>query len=327
MMPVERLQKIISRAGVASRRKAEELILQGRVTVDGQVIHELGTKADWPATHIKVDGKLLRPPERLVYLALNKPRGYVTTRSDPQGRPTVMDLVAKTRLKDNVYPVGRLDFHTEGLLLFTNDGDFANRLTSAASGISKTYWAKVRGLPQQRDIERLREGVVLDGRRTLPAKIRLIRTTERETPEDSANSWYEITITEGRQNQIRRMFELVGHPVQKLKRVQIGPVSLGNLPLGQLRLLSPEEIRAAGSERKAADAKARRERHPERHEGADEQRAHERKREPKRELRREPGREQRPEQTRGPKSERRSEPRSERSHERRRNTGNSKKFS
>jgi len=246
-MALERLQKIISRCGVASRRKAEEMIVQGRVSVNGHVLRELGTKAELSTDQIKVDGKALRPPARMLYLALNKPRGYVTTRSDPQGRPTVMDLLKK--IKDPVYPVGRLDYHSEGLLLLTNDGEFANRFTSATSGIVKTYAVKVKGQPPAKEIERLREGILLDGRRTLPARIRLLRTTEktkREGPEESgANSWYEVAISEGRQNQIRRMFSLIGYPVQKLKREKIGPISLGNLPLGQFRYLLPGEMRAA----------------------------------------------------------------------------------
>ncbi len=246
-MALERLQKIISRAGVASRRKAEELILQGRVTVNGKVIRELGSKAEWPPAHIKVDGKLLRPPRQMIYLALNKPRAYVTTRSDPEGRPTVMDLVAKAHVKEPVYPVGRLDYHSEGLLLLTNDGDFANQITSASSGILKTYWVKVKGVPAEKELDKLRQGILLDGRRTLPANIGLLRTTA-QSREDS-NSWYEVTIGEGRQNQIRRMFDLIGHPVQKLKRVRIGPISLGNLPSGQVRPLAPSEIKAAVDDR------------------------------------------------------------------------------
>jgi len=252
-MALERLQKIISRSGLASRRKAEEWIVEGRVAVNGQVVRELGSKADWTTDYIKVDGKLLRSPSRMLYLALNKPRGYVTTRSDPEKRPTVMDLIKK--LKENVYPVGRLDFQSEGLLLLTNDGDLANRLMSSAAAIMKTYWVKVKGQPQVKDIEKLRRGVSLDGRRTLPALVRLLRTTtapkeERIGREASANAWYEVAISEGRQNQIRRMFDLIGHPVQKLKRVQIGPIALGKLPLGHARLLTTGEVRQLQSRKK-----------------------------------------------------------------------------
>ena len=248
-MPIERLQKIISQAGLASRRKAEVWIVEGRVSVNGKVVRELGSKADLSTDQIRVDGKPVRPPSRLVYLALHKPRGYVSTRSDPERRPTVMDLLKK--LKEPVYPVGRLDYHSEGLLLLTNDGDFANRLMLASSGILKTYWAKVKGAPEEKQIERLRRGVPLDGRRTLPARIRVLRKTVRSSGEASANTWYEVIISEGRQNQIRRMFELIGHPVQKLKRVQIGTMSLGNLPVGQARHLTAAEVRGLQSNKPA----------------------------------------------------------------------------
>lgn len=262
-MAIERLQKIISRSGIASRRKAEEMIVQGRVSINGEVVRELGSKADMESDHIKVDGKLLRPPSRMIYLALNKPRGYVTTRSDPEGRPTVMDLIKK--IKAPVYPVGRLDYNSEGLLLLTNDGDLANRLTSTSSGILKTYLVKVRGQPQEKDIERLRQGILLDGRRTLPAQIRLMRTTEATRREPSgerssdaagANSWYEVIITEGRQNQIRRVFSLIGHPVQKLKRMKIGPITLGGLLAGEFRYLTPAELRQINQSRERQQAGA-----------------------------------------------------------------------
>ena len=247
-MALERLQKLISRSGLASRRKAEEWIIEGRVTVNGKVVRELGSKADWTTDHIKVDGKAVRPPSRLVYLALHKPRGYVTTRSDPEGRPTVMDLIKK--LSERVYPVGRLDYHSEGLLLLTNDGNFANQIISASSGILKTYWVKVKGLPDEKRIEELRQGILLDGRRTLPARIHRLRTTSRGAREASANSWYEVILSEGRQNQLRRMFERIGHPVQKLMRVRIGPIVLGNLPPGQARQLTPNEVREVTRERR-----------------------------------------------------------------------------
>ena len=244
-MALERLQKLISRSGLASRRKAEEWIVEGRVTVNGKVVRELGSKADWSTDRIKVDGKAVRPPSRMVYLALHKPRGYVTTRSDPEGRPTVMDFLE--RLGERVYPVGRLDYHSEGLLLLTNDGNFANRIMTASAGILKTYWVKVKGLPDEKRIEELRQGILLDSRRTLPARIRLLRSTGRGAREASANSWYEVILSEGRQNQVRRMFEWIGHPVQKLKRVRIGPITLGNLPPGQTRQLTSGEVRAVTS--------------------------------------------------------------------------------
>ena len=277
-MALERLQKIISRAGVASRRKAEELILEGRVSVDGVVTRELGTKADSATAQIRVDSKPLRPPRNIVYLALNKPRECVTTLSDPEGRPTVMDFLKG--VKERVYPVGRLDYHTEGLLLLTNDGDFANRILSAGSGIPKTYWVKVAGTPAEEDLEKLRRGIVLDGRRTRPARIRPLsragkarqsrdpstslragrqradnpsrrhgavrpltdRSFSSKERTEGGNPWFEVILEEGRQNQIRRMFERVGHPVRKLKRVRIGTVSLGSLPSGQYRSLTPAEI-------------------------------------------------------------------------------------
>ena len=269
-MALERLQKIISRAGVTSRRKAEELILEGRVSVDGVVVRELGTKADPATAQIRVGSKPLRPPRNIVYLALNKPRECVTTLSDPEGRPTVMDFLKG--VKERVYPVGRLDYHTEGLLLLTNDGDFANRIISAASGIPKTYWVKVAGTPAGEDLEKLRRGIVIEGRRTRPARIRPLsragkarQSRERQRADnpsrrhgavrpladrsfsskertEGGNPWFEVILEEGRQNQIRRMFERVGHPVRKLKRVRIGTVSLGSLPSGQYRSLTPAEI-------------------------------------------------------------------------------------
>jgi 23S rRNA pseudouridine2605 synthase len=247
----ERLQKIISRAGIASRRKAEELIQQGQVTVNGKITTELGSKADSGRDHIKVRGKLLTGRGSLVYLALNKPRECVTTTSDPEGRRTVLDLVGRFRSK--VYPVGRLDYHSEGLLLLTNDGDFANQVLSAKSGISKTYHVKITGRPTPADFERFRNGIRLDGRMTAPAKIRLFKAGE--------NPWYEVTLTEGRQNQIRRMFKSLGFLVEKLRRVRIGALSLDKLPLGTFRELTPVEIKrlakpvAAGGKPEAATAK------------------------------------------------------------------------
>ena len=229
---MERLQKILSRAGIASRRKAEQYIREGRVTVNGEVVTELGSKADIEQDHLKVDGRLVRLPRRQIYLVLNKPRDYVTTMFDPEGRHKVVDLLHG--LKERVYPVGRLDYHSEGLLLLTNDGNFANLLMSASSGVPKTYWVKVSGRPTAADLERLRTGIRLDGRMTAPAKIRLLR--------DAPNPWFEMEISEGRQNQIRRMFALTGHLVEKLKRVRIGFLDLGDLPPGRFRHLEPHEV-------------------------------------------------------------------------------------
>ena len=237
-MALERLQKIIGRSGLASRRHAEELILKGRVSVNGEVIRELGSKADPQSEQVRVDGKLIRPPLRLVYLALHKPRSCVTTRSDPQGRPTVMDCLRGIKVR--VYPVGRLDYASEGLLFLTNDGEFANHILSASSGIPKTYWAKVAGVPEVADLDRLRKGISLDGRKTLPARIRPLPAQGRK---QSDNPWYEVILQEGRQNQIRRMFARIGHPVRKLKRVRIGKLALGTLQPGQYRALRPAEVR------------------------------------------------------------------------------------
>lgn len=235
-MAEERLQKILSRAGIASRRKAEQIIGEGRVTVNGKVVDTLGAKADLEHDHIKVDGRLLHTPKRLVYLALNKPAGYVTTVTDPQGRPTVMDLLRG--VKERVFPVGRLDYHSEGLLLFTNDGEFANAITSASTHIPKTYLAKVTGLLSEDEEETFREGVPLSGRRTAPAGLRLVRR--------AANPWYEVRLIEGRKNQIRIMFKHFGRLVEKLKRIRIGPLSLGTLRPGEFRHLTPEEIARFG---------------------------------------------------------------------------------
>ena len=229
----ERLQKILSRAGIASRRKTEELIAQGRITVNGQTVATLGTKADFETDHIKVDGKLLRStaPEP-IYIALHKPKHVITSKSDPEGRPTVMSYLG--RYRSSVYPVGRLDFDSEGLLLLTNDGEFANRVMSAATHLPKTYRVKVSGRLNIDQMNRFREGIRLDGRMTAPAKIHPIKAGE--------NPWYEVELIEGRQNQIRRMFRSLGVLVEKLKRVKIGPVTLGQLEPGAYRLLTATEL-------------------------------------------------------------------------------------
>ena len=235
-MPAERLQKIIAAAGIASRRKAEELITGGLVTVNGQTVTELGTKADPERDHIRVNGKLLRGPERHVYLLMNKPRGYVTTVSDPEHRPTVMQLLRGVGAR--VYPVGRLDYASEGLLLLTNDGELAHALMKAASHVPKTYVVKVAGVPSTEGLDKLRKGVSIEsekGRRirTAPAKIRTIR--------EATNPWYEVTLTEGRNRQIRRMFEEIGHHVEKIRRVRYGPLELDVSP-GVFRRLTPQEV-------------------------------------------------------------------------------------
>ena len=235
-MPVERLQKIIAAAGIASRRKAEELISGGLVSVNGQTVTELGSKADSEHDHIRVNGKLLRGPERHTYLLMNKPKGYVTTVRDPEGRPTVMDLLH--RVPARVYPVGRLDYASEGLLLLTNDGDLAHRLMKTASHMPKTYMVKVAGNPTAEGLARLRGGVSIPSERgkrvrTAPARIRIIR--------ESANPWYEVTLIEGRNRQIRHMFEEIGHHVEKIKRVRYGPLQLDVHP-GEFRRLTLEEV-------------------------------------------------------------------------------------
>lgn len=251
-MADERLQKIIARAGVASRRAAEAMIREGRVTVNGRVVSELGSKADIEHDHIKVDGKLLRSerePQR--YILLNKPKEVMTTVDDPQGRKTVLDLIKGVR--ERIFPVGRLDFQSEGLILLTNDGDLAFRVAHPSHGSVKTYHVKVRGVPQERLIEKLQRGITIEGRRTLPCEIEQMRTTGRS--EEEGNSWFEVKLREGRTQQIRRMFKTVGHPVVKLKRVAIGPISDPSLMPGQWRELTPQEVRLL--ERGAEPAKKR----------------------------------------------------------------------
>ena len=229
---VLRLQKIIADAGITSRRKAEELILQGRVAVNGQIVAELGSKADPARDHIKVDGRLLRQPRHHLYLLLNKPPGYVSTVSDPQRRPTVVSLVKG--VKERVYPVGRLDFHSSGLILLTNDGELANLLMARAAAIPRTYHAKLEGQPKREALARLEQGIALDGQRTAPAKIRVV--ADREKP------WCEITLIEGRYHQVRRMFERIGCPVVKLKRVRIAFLTDDGLAPGRFRHLTPAEV-------------------------------------------------------------------------------------
>ncbi|HLH43832.1 MAG TPA: pseudouridine synthase [Bryobacteraceae bacterium] len=227
----ERLQKILSQAGVASRRKAEELILQGRVTVNGAPVTQLGSKADLVRDHIKVDGRLLHAPQRRVYLALNKPKGCVTTVSDPEGRQTVMHLLRGVR--ERVFPVGRLDYNSEGLLLLTNDGEFAHRITAPASHVMKTYLVKVNGALTAEQEQAFREGVPVHGRKTSPAEIKPIKP--------GVNPWYEVRLAEGRQNQIRLMFHHFGRLVEKLRRVKIGFLELDLAP-GRYRPLTPREV-------------------------------------------------------------------------------------
>jgi pseudouridine synthase len=241
----ERLQKILSAAGVASRRTSEALIQQGRVTVNGTVV-TLGTKADPARDDVRVDGRRIRVESRRRYILLNKPRGYVTTRSDPQGRRTVMDLLAGVR--EYVYPVGRLDYDSEGLLLLTNDGELAARLMHPRHDVERVYEARVRGVPDAHAIDRLTRGIMLDGRRTAPARVR--HPQPRTTATGGSQATLEIALHEGRKHQVRRMLEAVGHPVVRLRRIRIGPIEDESLTTGHYRDLTAPELtrlrRAAG---------------------------------------------------------------------------------
>ncbi|MDP2754818.1 MAG: pseudouridine synthase [Nitrospirota bacterium] len=227
----KRLQKILSEMGITSRRKAEDLIFEGRVTVNGRIA-TIGTKADPVKDHIKVDGKLLIRPEPKVYIMLNKPKDVVTSLHDPEGRPTVKDFLKGVKYR--VFPVGRLDYDSEGLLLLTNDGDFAHAVLHPSKKISKTYLVKVKGILEEDEISKLRAGVKLVERMTAPAKVKRIRKTEN-------NSWLEMTIYEGKKRQIRRMLEKTGHDVLKLKRIRVDGLELGKLEPGTFRYLTPEE--------------------------------------------------------------------------------------
>ncbi|HYX25999.1 MAG TPA: pseudouridine synthase [Thermoanaerobaculia bacterium] len=245
-MSEERLQKILARAGVAtSRRKAEELIQEGRVTINGKVAG-LGEKADPERDAIKVDSRRIQPIQEHHYFLLNKPKGVMSTVTDPEGRRTVIDLVPPGMRKALV-PVGRLDFNTEGLLLLTDDGEFAQRVAHPRYGSVKTYEVKVKGTPTEAQLERLRAGVVLDGQRTAPARItsrapfKPAGARRRGEPE-SENSWWIVELTEGRTRQIREMFFHIGHSVQKLRRIAIGPLRDRDLPVGALRELTGKEV-------------------------------------------------------------------------------------
>jgi pseudouridine synthase len=247
----ERLQKLIAAAGVASRRHAEELIAAGEVSVNGHVVSELGTKADPARDHIKVRGRLINPllkEQHKVYVLLNKPKGYLSSVADPEGRPLVTELIPKSLGK--LHPVGRLDFNTEGLLLLTNDGELTNYVTAARNKVAKVYEVKVKGVPPEQAIERLRRGIRLDdGARTAPAQV--TRKGETET-----NSWFEVVLHEGRNQQIRRMFDQIGHSVLKLRRVAVGPIKDEQMPVGAWRHLTPAEV--AGLKRKTGTQKGTR---------------------------------------------------------------------
>jgi 23S rRNA pseudouridine2605 synthase len=238
-----RLQKILSSAGIASRRAAEKLIVEARVSVNGETVTELGTRADPETDDIRVDGRRIPRPRRR-YIALHKPRGYVTTRSDPEHRPTVLDLLGT---EDYVYPVGRLDYDSEGLLLLTNDGELAERLTHPRYGVEREYEARVRGVPDPNDIRRLEQGVMVEGRRTAPAEVQLVETGRGAHADQAIIS---VVLHEGRTRQVRNMCDAVGHPIVRLRRVRVGPILLDDLKPGQFRELTPPEIgalqRAAG---------------------------------------------------------------------------------
>lgn len=233
-MDMERLQKILAHAGVASRRKCEELILAGRVTVNGEIVRELGAKADPAADEILVDGRPLRKESKFVIL-FNKPKGVISSVSDPQGRKVVTDYLRD--VKQRVYPVGRLDYDTEGLLLLTNDGELTQLLTHPRHQVPKTYHVTVKGVVHGDDLDKLREGILLEDGMTEPAEVEYV-----DVDLDNRRSVVSITITEGRNRQVRRMFEALHLPVERLRRVQLGPLTLAGVPRGKYRILHPQEV-------------------------------------------------------------------------------------
>lgn len=236
-MALERLQKIIARAGIASRRAAEKLVSEGRVTVNGKTVTRLGSQADPERDHIKVDGKLLKQESgpRHYFVAF-KPRNMITSLEDPEGRATVADLLRGARIRSRVYPVGRLDWDADGLLFLTDDGELANEVAHPRSHLPKTYRVKVKGVPSPDTLERVRRGVYLErGERTLPCEVTL-ESSGRET------TWLRVTLVEGRQNQLKRMFLRVGHPVRRIRRTAIGPLRLGKLRIGEVREVGPREL-------------------------------------------------------------------------------------
>jgi 23S rRNA pseudouridine2605 synthase len=237
----QRLQKILSAAGIASRRAAETYITDGRVSVNGQTITELGTKADPDADDIRVDGRRIKTAARRLYILMYKPRGYITSRSDPQRRPTVIDLLAKGGVRDYVYPVGRLDYESEGLLLLTSDGDLAARLTHPSHEVEREYQVKVLGVPDDHDLQRLSKGILIDGRRTLPAEVRVLKVIEGT---DAQHALLSIVVKEGRNRQVRNMFDAVGHPVDRLRRMRIGSITDEHIRPGEFRELDAKEIAA-----------------------------------------------------------------------------------
>jgi 23S rRNA pseudouridine2605 synthase len=232
----ERLQKLIAQAGIASRRRAEELIEAGLVTVNGDIVRELGTKADPETDHIKVNGKLINKlleKRENVYVLLNKPKGYLSSAADPEGRKLVTDLVKGF---GKLFPVGRLDFNTEGLIILTNDGDFSNHI-AASKTVAKVYEVKVKGIPNENAVNKLRRGVQLeDGFKTAPAEIKTLKSTDK-------NGWFEVTLYEGHNQQIRKMFDSIGNSVVKLRRIAIGSINEAQMPIGAYRLMDEKEIK------------------------------------------------------------------------------------
>lgn len=240
-MALIRLQKILSTAGISSRRASETLIVEGRVTVNGQTVTELGSKADPDVDDVRVDGRRVRTTAARRYILMYKPRGYITSRSDPEKRPTVIDLLNKGGVRDYVYPVGRLDYESEGLLLLTSDGELAERLMHPSHGIEREYHARVRGVPDRHTLERLSKGVVIDGRKTAPAGVRIVKVMEGSDGEDALLA---LILREGRNRQVRRMCEALGHPVERLKRVRVGPIQDEHIRPGEFRDLSEREVMA-----------------------------------------------------------------------------------
>jgi len=230
----QRLQKILAKAGIASRRKAEELIKEGKVRVDGKVVTEMGTKVDPDAQDIECDGIHVAAREKKIYILLHKPAGFLSTVHDPQGRPIVTDLLPQ--VKERVYPVGRLDLDTEGALLLSNDGELAQKILHPSHEVNKTYVAKVKGKPGTKKLAALSRGITLEGRKTWPADIEVLQTEPQATT-------IKIIIHEGRKRQVRKMFDAVGHPVLQLKRTAYGQLELGDLRPGKYRFLSPEDIK------------------------------------------------------------------------------------
>ena len=228
-----RIQKFLSEAGIASRREAERLISEGRVSVNGKTVTEMGRQIDPERDRVSLDNRPVKKQGKKVYLLLFKPRGYVSTLKDERGRRCILDLLKG--VKTRVFPVGRLDFNTEGLILLTNDGEAAQRISHPKYGLPKTYLVKISGILDEKAMNRLRRGVNLDGQKTLPIKIRTIKTLKN-------SCWVELTLKEGKKRQIRRMFEVIGHPVRKLRRTRIGSLTLKGLLPGEHRNLSSSEI-------------------------------------------------------------------------------------